>query len=93
MVILLLERIIFLLNTFPSDTKISSTMSPSTIIEGFPRPDSSKTHIAFGTYTMVHTGTINSMKARDIPAIGLKPLKDLGGYNIVSLISMKKYVA
>ena len=39
---------------------------------------------------MVHTGTVNNMKARYIPAIALKPLSESGGYTFMSLLSGKK---
>ena len=86
----LTERIIYWLNAFPSDTGISSTMSPATIIEGSPHPDFSQKQIAFGAYKMVHTGTVKNTKVRDIPAITLKPLNESGGYTFMSLLSGKK---
>ena len=39
---------------------------------------------------MVHTGTVNNMKARDIPAIALKTLNESGGYTFMSILSGKK---
>ena len=86
----LMERIIYWLNGFPSDIGISSTTSPAAIIEGSPHPDFSQKHIAFGAYSMVHTVTVNNTKARDIPAITLKPLNESGWYTFMSLLSGKK---
>ena len=75
------------MNFFPSDTGISLTMSPSTIINGTLRPDFIQRHIAFGAYTLVHTGTENNTTARDIPAIALKPLNKKGAYIFMRLLS------
>ena len=90
MVVSLLERVIFWLNSFPSDTEISSTMNPSTIMEGCPCPDFNQKHIAFGAYAMVNTCTMKNIKARDIPDIALQPLNETDGYIFMSLLTCKK---
>ena len=55
-------------------------MSTSAIIEGCPHLDFNQNHTDFGAYAMVHTGTMNNSKERDIPAITLKLLNEKGGY-------------
>ena len=39
---------------------------------------------------MVHTGTVNNMKAIDTSAIALKPLNESGRYTFMSLLPGKK---
>ena len=75
MTISLLKIIIHWLSSFPSDTGISSTMRPATIVKGHLRPNLSQNHIIFGAHIMVHTGTVNNIKARNIPIFALKALK------------------
>ena len=86
----LIERFIFWLNVFPSNTGIFSTMSLGTIIKGCPRPDFNQNHIAVGAYVLVHTGTINNTRAIDISAIALKPLNKIGEHTFMSLLSGQK---
>ena len=45
--------VVKLINAFPSKNGISSTMSPSMIVEVKVNPDSDHKHIIFGSYAMV----------------------------------------
>ena len=86
----LIEAITEVLNAFPSKTGISSTLSPSTIIEGKPKFDFSRAMITFGSYAMVYTSTTNSMKRRSVPAIALRRSNSAGGHYFMSLYSGKR---
>ena len=77
-------------NAFPSHTGVSTTLSPSNIIEGKRKPDFNHQHIGFGSYALVHVGTKNNLKARSVPAIALRPSNDWGGYFFMSLITGRK---
>ena len=57
----LVEGIIDVVNAFPSKNGISSTLSPSTIVEGKPNLDLKRKMISFGSYAAVYTGTSNDM--------------------------------
>ena len=59
------------INAFPSKNVISSTMSPSMIVEGTCNPDFNHKCITFVSYSMVYTGTTHYMKRRSVPAIAL----------------------
>ena len=60
----LIEAIVESLNAFPSPTGISKTMSPSTIVEGKPKPNFGAKMITYGSYALVHSGTSNDIKAK-----------------------------
>lgn len=75
----LIESRIMWLNRFPSTNGLSTTLSPSTIVTGEPKPDMRKSRIPFGSYAMVYTSTSNDMKARSVPAIALVESNNLGG--------------
>ena len=53
MVIALVGCSILWLNAFPSIGGVSEFMSPSTIVEGKPKPDMNTKKIAYGSYAMV----------------------------------------
>ena len=76
----LIEAIVESLNAFPSPTGISKTMSPSTIVEGKPKPNFGAKMITYGSYALVHSGTSNDMKSRAIPAIALRKSNNDGGH-------------
>ena len=78
------------LNAFPSDDGISSTLSPSNLVEGKNKPDLSMSAIAFGSYAMVYTKTTNTMKHRSVPGIALEQCNDHGGYYFMSLFTGKR---
>ena len=75
----LIEGVVFMLNSFPSKTGISNTMSPGMIVEGRPKIDFSKKKVAFGTYVLVTEGIDNSMKGRATPANALRMSNNDGG--------------
>ena len=60
------------------------------IIKGPPCLDLIQNHINLRVYAMIHTGTMNNAKARNIPTIALKPINEAGGYTLMSLLSGKK---
>ena len=86
----LIEGIVHIINSFPSKTGISNTMSPAMIVEGRPKLDFSKRKVAFGTYVLVYAGTYNDMKGRATPAIALRMSNNDGGYYFMSLHTGKR---
>ena len=86
----LIEGVVFMLNSFPSKTGISNTMSPGMIVEGRPKIDFSKKKVVFGTYVLVTEGSDNSMKGRATPAIVLRMSNNDGGYFFMSLHTGKR---
>ena len=86
----LVEAITEVLNAFPSNTGISSTLSPATIVEGKPKFDFGKAMIPFGSYALVYESTTNTMKPRSVPAIALKRSNNAGGHYFMSLYSGKR---
>jgi hypothetical protein len=78
------------LNAFPSNNGVSSTMSPSNIVEAKPNPDFSHKRIVFGSYAIVYTGTDNTMNRRGVPAIALNESNDNGGHYFMSLYTGKR---
>jgi hypothetical protein len=78
------------LNAFPGQDGISSTMSPSMIVEGRPNPDFNHKRIVFGSYALVYTGTDNTMEARSVPAIALQESNDHGGHYFMNLYTGKR---
>ena len=68
----LVEGAVNVLNTFPSKQGISTTLSPSAIVEGKPKLDLSKKMISCGSYALAYTKTTNGMKSRSIPTIALR---------------------
>ena len=82
----MMEEIYKWLNAFPSKgSKLSSTISPATIVEGRRKPDFSYKRISFGSYAVAYKGTKNNMTGRGIPAIALRESNDAGGYYFMSL--------
>jgi hypothetical protein len=81
----LIEEIVESLNIFPSPTGISKTMSPSTIVEGKPKPNFGANIITYRSYALVHSGTSNDMKSRAIPAIALRKSNNNGGHYFMNL--------
>jgi len=76
----LIEGIIYILNSFPSKTGISQTMSPAMIVEGQPKINFSSKMIAFGAYALVYSTTKNTMKGRSTSSIALRMSNNAGGY-------------
>ncbi len=76
------------LNQFPAENGVSSTMSPLTIMTGKPSPDYNNLKIEFGAYAQVYKSNnpTNTMRARTTGAIALTPTGNAqGGYNFLSL--------
>ena len=86
----LVEGIVEILNAFPSENGVSSTMSPSTIVEGKPKLDLQKKMICFGSYAIVYTDTTNDSKARGEPGIALRKSNNAGGHYFMSLYSGRR---
>ena len=49
----LVKGIVAVLNAFPSKNSVSSTISPTTIVEGKPKLDLKRKMIPFGAYELV----------------------------------------
>jgi hypothetical protein len=64
---------IFWLNSFPPEGGISTTMSPRTIMTGKTIDYSKHCRIMFRAYAQVHEEHDNSMQARTVGAIALRP--------------------
>ena len=86
----LIEAINEVLDAFPSKNGISSTLSPSTIVEGKPKFDFGRAMITFGSYVLIYTGTKNSTKPISVPAIALRRSNNAGGHYFMSLYSGKR---
>ena len=61
------------LNMSPYKNGISSELSPSEIILGYPNPDYNKFKIKLGAYAEVYIGTTNRTKKRALVVIALRP--------------------
>ena len=90
MVIGLVTGVIKWINAFPSMNGVSKTMSPSTIVEGLPKPNMKYKRIVFGAHAMVYIGTNNKLDARSVPAIALNSSNQHGGHYFMSLYSGKR---
>ena len=85
----LAEGIAEVLNTFPSTSRITDTISPAIIIEGKSKMNFQRKMIVFGSYTLVYIGTSNSNKPRAVPAIALRIWNNSGGHYFTSLHTCK----
>ena len=81
----LVEGITEVMNAFPTKNGISETLSPATIVEGKPKFDFSRDMIAFGSYTLVYSGTSNDIKPRATPTIVSMKSNNAGGPYFMSL--------
>ena len=90
MVLMLIDFVLYWLNSIPPTTGISTTISPRTIVKGTAKPDFKHDHLSFRTYVMAYVGTKNNMKARSVPAISLAPSNGWGGHYFMSIITGKK---
>ena len=67
------------MNSFPTKSGISKTMSPSMILKIKPNPKFNHDRIVFGSYDLLYTGTSNNTNIRRIPSIELiKPKNNRG---------------
>ena len=81
----LIERIAFMLNLLPSDHGVSTTLSPTEIVDGRGKFDFSKKHLPYGSYVQAYLKTTNNQEERSIEAIALRPANDQNGYYFMSL--------
>ena len=87
---MLVESIIYWLNSLPTKESTSSTVSPTGIVAGQNLPDFNNKQILFGSYAWVFTKTTNTMKSRRVPGISLGPSNEWGGHYFMSLYTGKK---
>ena len=90
MIIGLIVEALKWINAFPSLVGVSKTMSPSTIVQGLPKPNMKYKRIVYGSHALVYAGTNNRLDARCIPAIALNSSNEHGGHYFMSLYSGKK---
>jgi hypothetical protein len=67
------------INMLPHADGISSTLSPSTIVTGLPRPDYNTMPLEFGAYVQVYDGTSINTKSRTMGAIATNPTGNSSG--------------
>ena len=77
--------IINIMNSFPSQTGISKTISPGTIVDGRSKMTINKKMISYGSYAYVYIDSNNNMNSRSVPAIALRPSNNNGGYYFLNL--------
>ena len=87
MIISLLEGVERWTNAFPTNNIDQSLISPTTIIEGKQNPRDDVPRIPFGSYTLVYTGTSNTLDSRSTPGIPLRESNNNGGHYFMSLES------
>ena len=75
---------------FPFKNRILSSLSPESIILGYPNLDYIKLKIKFGAYAQVYIGTTISTKQRAVGVIALIPENERGGYYFISLATGKQ---
>jgi hypothetical protein len=79
---------IFWLNAFPHRLGVSQTLSPRMIVTGLHIDYTKHCQVAFGQYVQTHKKHNNSMEARTIEALALRPTGNAqGGYYFYSLMS------
>ena len=69
----LVQDMVTCLNIFPTKNGIFNDLSPVAIILGSPNPHCHNLKIAFGAYSKLYIGTINSTKHRTVGSISLIP--------------------
>jgi hypothetical protein len=67
------------INMLPHSDGLSSTMSPTTIVMGMPKPDYNTMQLEFGSYVQVYDGTSNDTKSRTMGAIATNPTGNSSG--------------
>ena len=77
-----------LLNSFPSDSGVSDSTSPLSIVCGMPPPCFHDFDLAFGMYAQVHDNNAitNTSTSRTTGAIALRPYNDHGSWAFMSLV-------
>jgi len=88
----LVLHIVKLLNLFPAENGLSSTLSPHTIISGSPTPTYKFFNLEFGAYVQAHENPsiTNTTSTRTTGAIALCPSNDHGGWYFLSLTTGKR---
>jgi len=88
----LVSHIVKLINMFPAQNGLSSTLSPHTIISGAPTPLYKDFNLEFGAYVQAHEAptVTNTTSSRTTGAIALSPSNDHGGWYFLSLASGKR---
>ena len=84
------EHAQYMLNSFPSKTGISTTMSARNIIKGMPNLDYNTMSMNTGTYVHLFKGTSNTQYSRSVGAVALKSSNTKGGYYFMSLRTGRK---
>ena len=86
MVMELAKAMVYWLNSIPSNTGVSPTMSPRTIITGQLLDYHKHCRYEFGEYVQTHEEHDNSLLSRTVGAIALRPTgNQQGGYFFMSL--------
>ena len=86
MVMELAKAVLYWLNSGPSNTGVSPTMSPRTIITGQLLDYHKHCHYEFGEYVQTHEEHDNTLLSRTVGAIALRPTgNQQGGYFFMSL--------
>ena len=86
MVMELAKAVVYWLNSVPSNTGVSPTMSPRTIITGQLLDYHKHCRYEFGEYVQTHEEHDNSLLSRTVGAIALRPTgNQQGGYFFMSL--------
>ena len=86
----LVEGIIEVLNDIPSATRITSTISPATIVEGKSKMNIMRKIIVIGLYDLVYTGISNIIKPRAVPDITLRMPNNTESHNFMSLHTRRR---
>ena len=82
----LAKAMVYWLNSIPSNTGVSPTMSPRTIITGQLLDYHKHCRYEFGEYVQTHEEHDNSLLSRTVGAIALRPTgNQQGGYFFMSL--------
>jgi hypothetical protein len=82
---------VFWLNSFPARDGISETLSPRALVTGQQIDYNKHCKLEFGLYVQTHEKHDNSMDARTIGALALRPARNAqGGYFFMNLNTGKK---
>ena len=82
----LAKKVKSMLNQFPvRNGGVSSTISPTEIVEGKRKPDMGIKRINFGQYVEIHDSTDNTTSERSKVAIAMYATNDREGYAFICL--------
>ena len=76
----LIYRAVHGINSCPNEQSVSSTMSPSSMIEGKLNPDYNRKSASFGSYAFVFNQTNDRMTSKSTPAIALLESNEEDGH-------------